>query len=195
MIKNRVCTTISAKHWGLLMKYREKFLTQQKVLEAALESLENNSKQSNQNSALSSEEHDFLLARGAMKSACIIHRDIVKALIDTSDIERIGEIINNQNPMEHLIAHYYQKPLQKCNLKEVLDGIIFFTRSGNVSDIINYTDEGNYYFLKIIHSLNHNCSKIFKIIIENILKTYGAKTETETSEKTVFIKIYKNFAV
>lgn len=40
MSKRRVSTTISIKHWELLKKYTEKYETQQKVLELALESLE-----------------------------------------------------------------------------------------------------------------------------------------------------------
>ena len=42
---HRISTTISQKHWELLKKHTEKFETQQKVLEHALESLENSSKQ------------------------------------------------------------------------------------------------------------------------------------------------------
>ncbi len=190
MIKHRVCTTISSKHWELLRNYTEKFLTQQKVLEAALESLENNSKQ---NSALSPEEHDFLLARGALKSACIIHRDILEVLIDTADLERVIEVIINQKPGEHLIAQYCKKPLKKCNLKEILDGFIFFTRSGNITDSINYTDEGNYYILRIIHSLNIKFSKMLETLINSIFEKYGVKIENEISEKVLFIKIYKGF--
>ncbi|WP_230627865.1 hypothetical protein [Methanosarcina barkeri] len=45
MKKHRIATTISEKHWILLKKYGEKFETQQKALELALECLENNSKQ------------------------------------------------------------------------------------------------------------------------------------------------------
>jgi hypothetical protein len=43
---HRISTTISQKHWELLKKHAEKFETQQKALELALESLENSSKQS-----------------------------------------------------------------------------------------------------------------------------------------------------
>jgi len=46
-LKNhRISTTISQKHWELLKKQSEKFETQQKTIEFALESLENSSKQS-----------------------------------------------------------------------------------------------------------------------------------------------------
>ncbi len=190
MNKHRVNTTISSKHWEILKKHIEKFETQQKVLEVALECLENNSKQ---NPMISTEELNFLQAKGAMKSACIVHRDILRLLIDSLDLEKIRVGVYTQNTMEYLITHYYQKPLQKCSLKEILNGLVFFIRSGNIPESVNYTEEENYYILRIIHDLNHNCSKIFKFIIEDFFETYGAKTDIETSEKTVFIKIYKNF--
>lgn len=190
MNKHRVNTTISTKHWEIVKKHIEKFETQQKVLEVALECLENSSKQ---NLMQSPEEIDFSLAKGAKKSACIVHRDVLKLLTDSLDFDRVREGIYNQNTMEYLIAHYYQKPLQKCSLKEILNGLIFIIRFGNIPESVSYTEECNYYTLKIIHDLNHNCSKIFEVMIENTLETYGAKTDIETSEKTVFIKIYKNF--
>ncbi len=189
MMKNRVCTTISSKHWGLLKKHTEKFLTQQKVLEAALENLENNSKQ---NSALTPEEHEFLFSRGAIKSACIIHRNILEVLIDTANLKRVIEVIINQRPGEHIIAQYCKKPLKKCSLEEILDGFTFFARSSNIPDSINYTDEGNYYILRIIHSLDIKFSKMLEAFINSLFEKYGVKIENEISEKVLFIKIYKS---
>jgi hypothetical protein len=43
---HRISTTISQRHWALLQKHAEKYETQQKALELALESLENSAKQS-----------------------------------------------------------------------------------------------------------------------------------------------------
>ncbi len=40
--KHRVNTTISEKHWEILKKHTGKFETQQKVLESALQSFEEN---------------------------------------------------------------------------------------------------------------------------------------------------------
>lgn len=188
-MKNRVCTTISAKHWELLKKHSEKFLTQQKVLEAALESLENNSKQ---NSALSPADQYWLYAGGEMKAACLVHRDILEVLIDTANLEKIIQVIINQKPGEHLIARYYQKPLKKCSLKEVIDGFIFFIKVGNIPDIVNCTDEGNCYILKIVHSLNIKFSKMLETLINSVFEEYGVKIESEISEKVLLIKIYKN---
>jgi len=190
--KHRLNTTISTKHWEILKKHTENFETQQKVLEAALERLDNGSEQNcplKQVCPFPQQEHEGI--REALKSACIIHKDLVKALIEASDFERFSGAISSYKPIEHLIAHYYQKPLQKCSMKEILDGLIFFIMTGNVTDSINYTDEGNQYILKAVHSLNYKCPKMLKFIIEGIFEAYGAKTETEISEKSLFMKIYK----
>jgi hypothetical protein len=189
MSKHRINTTISTKHWEILKKHFNDFKTQQKVLEAALESLE---KSSRQNSALSQEEHDFLHVKGVVKSSCIIHRDILEVLIDTANLEKVTEVIINQNLGEHLIAQYCKKPLKKCSFKEILDGFVFFTRSGNITDSINYTEEGNYYILRIVHSLNIKFSKMLETFINSLFEEYGVKNESEISEKVIFIKIYKN---
>jgi len=187
--KHRINTTISAKHWEILKKHTENFETQQKVLEAALENLEKRSKQEH---ILSPEDQYWISAGGEMKSACLVHRDIFEVLIDTANLERIIEVINNQKPTEHLIARYYQKPLKKCSLKEVIDGLIFFIKVGNIPDVINCTDEGNYYILKVVHSLNIKFSKMLETFINSLFEAYGIKIENEISEKVLFIKIYKN---
>lgn len=192
MNKHRINTTISAKHWEILKKHTENFETQQKVLEAALERLENGSKQNcalKQSCPFFQEGHDGLLE--AKKAACIVHKDIMRALIETSDSERFNEAICNYKPFEHLIAHYYQKPFQKCSLKEILDGLIFFNMTGNLVDTIKYTDEGDHYILQVVHSLSYNCSTMLKFIIESVIEAYGVKTESEISEKVIYIKIYK----
>jgi hypothetical protein len=191
--KHRINTTISAKHWQILEKYTKNFETQQKVLETALESIENGSKQNcvlKQSCPFFQVGHDGLFE--AKKAACIVHKDIMRALIETSDAGRFKEIICDYKPFEHLIAHYYQKPLQKCSLKEILDGLIFFNLTGNLLDTMNYTDEGDHYILKVVHSLSYNCSTMLKFIIESVIEAYGVKTESEISEKFVFMKIYKN---
>lgn len=65
---HRISTTISQKHWELLKKYAEKFETQQKALEHALESLENSSKQ---NPALTEEENLWMRSAPV---ACLVQK-------------------------------------------------------------------------------------------------------------------------
>jgi hypothetical protein len=67
---HRISTTISQKNWELLKKHTKKFETQQKVLELALEGLENSSKQ---NVTLTEEEKLWMRLKWA-KSVCILEK-------------------------------------------------------------------------------------------------------------------------
>lgn len=187
MKKHRVHTTISAKHWELLKRHTEKFETQQKVIEHALENLENGST----NQKLSPEMHLWMRIGRDMTPISLLHRNFLEALFVTADIEKIEKITTVLKPGEYLVEWYYQKPLKNCSLKEVIDGIIFTTKRGNLFDTINYTEDGNCYSMKINHSLTIKGSRWFRIIFEDLFKAYGVKTESEFSETGVFIKIFK----
>ncbi len=188
MSKYRVCTTISAKHWELLKKYKAKFETQQRTLEVALETLENDPK----NGLKVSQKELFWQCILQHNAICHIHKDVIFEMIRTADLENIKKILATKKIAEYLLTMYYQKPLNKCSLIEVLDGIILVFKAGNVTDTMRYTDEIDWYVLKIVHSLNENCSKMFVVLIESVFKAYGLKTESEVSEKSLFIKVYKN---
>lgn len=188
MKKHRISTTISQKHWELLNKYVNKFETQQKVIELALESLENGSKQN----PISAWETRFWLFAKSTKSVCLIQKDGLKVLIETVDIELVKEFVTRNKPIEYSIEFYFQKPLKECNLKEVVDGLAIIARISNWLDSVDYTDDGDHYRLMMTHSLGLNNSKISMIMFENMFKTYGVKTENAISEKTIFIKVFKN---
>lgn len=193
LMKNRVCTTISAKHWELLKKHSEKFLTQQKVLEAALERLENGSEQ---NPLLSSEQKFWMrIAMDIKPNLCIIHKDLLKELIKATGFERIGNIEHSMGLTEYQVIAYCQKPLKECSSKEIMEGIVNTFRIINIMDAINYVDCGNYYSLNVIHTLSMgsmDASMSFKSSFERLFKTYGVKTESTISENSLFMKIYKN---
>lgn len=187
MKKHRISTTISQKHWGLLKKHVEKYETQQKALERALECLESSSRQS---PALTREEKLWVhISR--TKSACIIQKDYLRMLMKITDIELQKEYVAQYKPVEYTTEYYFQKPLKECSLKEVIDGIVINARISNWYDTVDYTDDDGHYTLKITHSLGLNTSKLVNIAIESVFETYGAKTENTISEKTVFIKIFK----
>lgn len=188
MKKHRVSTTISQKHWELLNKHVEKFGTQQKVIELALESLENSSKQN----PIPAWETRFWIFVKSTKSVCFIIKDGLKLLIETADIDLVKEFVTRNKPIEYSIEFYFQKPLKEISLKEVIDGLIIVARTGNWFDSIDYTDEGDYYTLMVTHSLGINNSKINLIMYENLFKTYGVKAESTISAKTIFMKIFKN---
>lgn len=188
MKTHRISTTISQKHWELLKKHTEKFETQQKVLELALESLENSSKQS---SALTEEERIWLTQR-SMKTICSSLKDSIKVILETVNIEMFNEYLNKYKPLEYTMEYYFQKPLKEISLKELLDGVVITGVMSNWFDTIDYTDDDNHYTMLITHSLGLNSSKINKMGIESMFETYGVRVESTISEKTIFMKIYKN---
>ena len=185
--KNHLHTTLSNKHYELLKKYTEKFGTQQKVLEFALENLENNKGLSSAH-----EEQVWMLTGRRTESACVLHKDAFRTLLEGSDVKLIIKLLKTQKMAEHMVSWYYQKPLKKCSLKEVIDGAIFFFKEAKIFDTINYMDCGDYYALKMIHGLDIRTSKMFTIFMESLLDAYGVKTESEISEKSLFMKISKD---
>jgi hypothetical protein len=185
---HRISTTISQKHWELLKKHAEEFETQQKALERALECLEITSKQSQ---ALT-EEEKLWMRLSSVKTACLIQKEYLKRLMETADIELQREYITKDKPIEYTIEYYFQKPLQECSLKEVIDGLAINSRISNWFDTVDCTNDGSHYTLKITHSLGINTSKLIKMLDESVFKTYGVKVESIISEKTIFIKIFKN---
>ncbi len=188
MHKNHLHTTLSDKHFEILKKFTEEFGTQQKVLELALERLENNKKQS---SVQSTDEQVWVLTGKGTESACVLHKDAFRTLLEGADVKRIIKLLKTQKMAEHMVSWYYQKPLKKCSLKEVTDGAIFFFKAAKIFDTVNYVDCGNYYSLKMIHGLDIRTSKMFNIFIESLFEAYGARTESEISEKSLFMKIFK----
>ena len=189
MKKHRLNTTISARHWELLKKYANKFETQQKALESALESLDNNSKQIH---TLSPEDELLLRAVKDMKTTIPIPKDLYKVLLKSMYIERIEAELKDVNSGKYFTTWYYQKPLKKCSLEEILNSIVLFFKSGNIADSVDYIDKYDYYSLRFIHSLKLNHSKLLKIMIEALFEEYGARIESEIADDGIFMKIFKN---
>ena len=132
MEKYRLSTTISKKHRDLLKKHLEKYKTQQKVLELALESLENNSNQQH-SPAISLEEELQLRIIREMKYTCIFPREFLKILFKFSDVERLYEFIADQQWLEFSVEFQYNKSVKECSLKEIMDGVTNSARMANVS--------------------------------------------------------------
>ncbi len=174
--------------WELLKKQAKKFETQQRALELALESLENSSKQS---PALTLEEKYWMRIKWA-KSAVIIEKNAFKFRIETTDVERLSEIFSRDKTIEYTIEFYFQKPLEECTLKEVIDGLVINLKITNWFDTVDYTDSSGEYKLIMTHFFGFNFSKIIRISIENMFKTYGVKTDSIVSVKTIFMRISKN---
>lgn len=189
MDTHRINTTISTKHWEILKNHTAKYESQKKALEIALESLENYTRPSPEQFT---DKQVWVLTGQGTESACILHRDAFKALMEGADVKHIIKVLANQKTSEHMISWYYQKPLKKCSLEEVMDGVIFFINAAKVADTVNYVNSGNYYALKMIHSLDTKTSKMFDVFIKSLFEVYGLKTESEISSKSLFMKIFKN---
>lgn len=190
MKKRRVSTNISAKHWELLKNYTEKYGTQKKVLELALENLEKTEKQQ---PALSQEEELWLRVKKELReNAITIRRDLFIELMRTVDFKRFSELLNKLKLAEHQVVFHYNKPLKELNLKEVMEGIVITCRITSLFDIVTYTDDGNYYTLRITHSygtINH--TKLIKTFIEPLFDAYGAKSKSALHSNTLLMKIFK----
>lgn len=186
--KNRVSTTVSSKHWALLNKYAEKLGTQQKALELALEGLENDSKPV---SKLSPDE-EMWMRIGELKMACLIQKECLKLLLETADPELFKAYEHDQKPLEYVLEFFYQKPLKECSLKEIMDGLVLNARTGHWFDTVNCTDDGDHYTFKLTHELGINNSITSGMMIEGVFRTYGAKTESTLSERSIFIRVFKN---
>ncbi len=187
MKNHRISTTISEKHWKLLKKHAEKFETQQKTLELALESLENSSKKGPE---LTLEEEYWMRLKWA-KSAVIIEKNAFKLLIETANIELLNELFIRDKIVEYTIELYFQKPLEVCSLEEVINGLVINLKITNWFDTVDYTDEDVYYTMRMTHSMGLKFSKLILVVVENALKTYGVKVEGIISAKTIFIKCLK----
>lgn len=188
MEKYHVHTTLSPRHRELLDKYKEKYVTHQKVIEQALDALENDSKNS---LPLSELDKRRIKIRGNSGMLCLAQKETLKVLIETADMDRFKALTVDHKSGEYIIEGYYQKPLKECSLKEVMDGLIAVGNYANWFDEMMCTDDDNCYTIKIYHSMGINNSKIFQIFFESLFKTYGARAEIDIAERRIFLKVYK----
>lgn len=188
MKKYRVNTTISSKHQEILTKYAEEYGTQQKVLEHALEGLNDNSDQFELDQKL-----ELWMRVYRIKDLIVIlPKDYTKKLFDTVDFDNLQEYIENEKPVEFTIEWYYDKPLTECTLKEIVRGITLNLKIQSLADSLNCTDHGNHYTINIAHGFGINGAKIIEMMNKNVFKSYGAQYDSYFSERSVFFKIFKN---
>lgn len=187
MKKHQIHTTLSSKHMEILKNNAERYGSQQKVLELALERFE---KGPGPDPSLTPEEELWMsFSRNGM--ACFIQKDGLKFLLETANFDVFEEIVAKSKPIEYQIESYYNKPLKDCSLPEVIEGMVINARMSHWFDVVDYRDEGDYYSIKWAHCLGINGSIMTKILPESVCKTYGSKFSTTISEKTVFMKVYK----
>jgi len=185
--KYRVSTTISLNHHALLKKYMGKYETQQKVIEVALESLENSSRRM----PIVSREDELWMALKKYKTVCLVQKEGLKLLFETADIDRFNTYVASQKPLGLVVETFYQKPLKECSLKEVLEALVINGQVSNQMDTIDYTDDGDHYTYNVTHDLGINYSRMMQLMYESIFNSYEAIIETSISERSLFIRILK----
>ncbi|WP_128860001.1 hypothetical protein [Methanocella paludicola] len=171
----------------MLKKHMSKYETQQKVIEAALENLDNDSKQI---TGLSEEDELWLQIKN-IKSVCAIQRESFKILLETLNIDRYRDHVAEKKPLEFIVEVYYQKPLRECSLVEILDALVVLFKVSNLVDTVQYSDDGDHYTLKMTHDFGFNHSRLLKVLNEGFFRSYGAYADYIVSDRSLFIKIYK----
>jgi hypothetical protein len=190
MKKYNVHTTISAKHRDILNKHLERCETQQKVLELALESLDNDP---NLSHTLSLEEKQWMrLGKDLRGTLFVLQKNSAKLLFETASVEKFREYIEKDKPLEFTVEYFYKKPLKDCNILQIIDIVIYNFKIQNSSDSIYYADEDDHYVISVTHSMGLNYAKISVMMHESLFHSYGIRADCYYSERSINIKIYKN---
>jgi hypothetical protein len=162
--------------------------TQQKVIEVALDKLDNSPKPV---PVLSREEELWMLV-GKSRMACLIQKEGMKVLLETVDLDRFRGYVAEQKPLEFTAEVHNQKALRDCSLKEILEALIINGQVSNQLDSIDYKDMGDHYIMKMTHNMGINYSKTLLILHESLLNSYGAKFDSNMTGRSLFIRIFKD---
>lgn len=174
------------RHEGILKKLVERHETQQKVIELALESLNNPGK----GRRLTPDEEVWLHIYHS-KSSCVIQKDRLRILLETADIDRLVEYTAHQMPLQYVTEFHCQKPLTECSLKEILEAQEINLRVCKQFDTVSYSDDGDHFTLKISHDMGLINSQMLQLFLESLFNSCGVRNEYQISERSIFVKVYK----
>ena len=185
----RISTTISPKHFALLKKHATVHGTQQKVLELALETFDKNGLPD----PAESPEELFVLHTWRDKLSCVIYKELFSHLVSTADL-KAGEDWYKQNKMcmAFALEFFYQRPFRELSLTEILDGLVSLARISNMFSRYTYSDDGDHFTVKVYHEYGLHGSKYLLLMFENIFDFSGVAYKSSISEKSLFVKVYKN---
>ncbi len=189
MNKRRISTNISQKHWELLQECVEKYGTQEKVLESALESLVNSSKQSKV--ALTQEDKAWTHLKKE-KTVCVIDKNAFKLIIENANVEPLYEYFIKNKLIESRIELIFQKPIKELNLEELVTGMVSAGKLINWIDTVDYMENDMHYSVVMSHSLSPEIARMISESYRNMFQTYGVKAEITDSTMNIFINIFKN---
>jgi len=185
----RISTTISPKHAAILKKHAKVHGTQQKVLELALETFDKNALP---DSSISPEEL-FVTHSWKEKLSIVMYKEQFAALIKSADLKQNEEWFNaNKMYMAFAVEFFLQRPVTEMNLQELLEGSCSLARLSNLFTRILFSDDGDHYTIKIYHEYGINGTGYLLIPYENLFNYCGLKYKKSVSDRTVFLKIYKD---
>lgn len=188
IIKRRVTTTISEKHYDILKKHAKKYETQQKVLETALDLLEHGAFLNPVPTPL--DEMWSRLGRDLKSSTVLLNKPLFEELARSAQEEKIHELLSITKPAEVIVNWYYQKPLKNCNLQEVMAGICLAMETGNWFNAITCLEYDTFFDLNINHSLSLKGSRIFTQYLEDLFEAYGVRVENKISDVNIHMRIF-----
>lgn len=188
MNKRRISTNISQKHWELLEENSKKYGTQEKVLESALESLVNGSKQNEV--ALTQEDKAWLRLKKE-KNVCVVDKNAFKLIIENANVEPLCDYFIKNKIIESRIELIFHKSIKELTVEELVTGIVSAGKLINWLDLVEHTDNVTHYSLVMSHSLGLVISRMISESYRNMLKTCGITAEIKDSTKNIFIKISK----
>ncbi len=189
MNKRRISTNISQKHWELLLEYVDKLGTQERVLELALESLRDSSKQNR--ASLTREEIAWMKLKKE-KRVCVVDKSAFKLLIQKANIESFYEYFIQNKLIESRIELLFQKPIKELNLEELVIGIVSASKLTNWIDTVEYTDNDTHHSVLMSHSLGSEISKVISDSYRNMFNSKSNMVEIAYSTNNIFIKIFKD---
>lgn len=193
--KHRFSTTISEKHWKLLQKYAEKYETYQKTVEIALENLNHLESIKTHSESIPSHslEKDMWIRCYSLKSICIVTKDSLQLLLQTADVEMMKKYMDETNILGYLLEYCMIKPLKELSIEEMVNTLTLILKLGNCYDSITCTENNYYYGLLFTHIMGIKGSKIFSYSFEKIFERNDIKCESILSDKSIYMKIYKNY--
>jgi hypothetical protein len=186
--RQRIYTTISKKHYSILKKYEEKYRTQAKTLELALELL-------NGKPLLSEEEQIWRIVYKTPR-AVTINRDLLIRLFEVF-LERNGgeqelrDLCTKSGYLCTLFLSILGKPVDQANLREAVDALYMLYNFSHFFERVSLREQDNFYELTLTHPGNKFYSMAFKIFTEIILKDLNLKIESRIEEHYLILKIYK----
>ncbi|MEM2924555.1 MAG: hypothetical protein QXJ68_02555 [Methanocellales archaeon] len=160
--RHRLSTTISIKHYEILKKYENKYKSKKGVIEKALELLER------QSVPELSRQNELWSRMGKELDVACFPRYTVELVM----AGRYEEAIKN-NYLPFYLEWYYQKPLHKLNLEQILYAFKEIFEASNIFKSIatQQVDKNNFRVVGYI-GMNYETSEFYAKYISYFLERY-----------------------